>query len=92
MKRHITTVLICAASMTFAAEPPQPKFRAVEIDTKIQIGYGVTVADMDGDKKPDIVLADAKQFVWYRNPSWQKFVLAENLTRQDNVCIACARP
>jgi hypothetical protein len=43
---------------------------------------------VDGDGKPDILLADKKQFVWYRNPSWEKFVLAENLTKEDNVCIA----
>lgn len=73
-----------------AAEVATPRFRSVEIDSKIEIGYGVTVADVDGDAKPDILLADKKQFVWYRNPSWEKFVLAENLTRFDNVCIAAA--
>jgi hypothetical protein len=71
-----------------AASLPEPKFRAVEVDGKIQIGYGITTADVDGDGKPDIVLADKNQFVWYRNPGWEKFVLAENLTKQDNVCIA----
>src|SRR2546421_11949427 len=71
-----------------AVELRAPKFRPVEIDSKIEIGYGVTVADVDGDGKPDILLADKKQFVWYRNPGWEKFVLAENLTKQDNVCIA----
>jgi hypothetical protein len=69
---------------------PGPKFRTVEIDGKIEIGYGVTVADIDGDKKPDIVLADKKQIVWYRNPAWEKFTIAENLTKLDNVCIAAA--
>ncbi|MDQ3290248.1 MAG: VCBS repeat-containing protein, partial [Bacteroidota bacterium] len=44
--------------------------------------------DVDGDKKPDILLADQKQFVWYRNGDWKRFVLAENLTERDNVCIA----
>src|SRR2546427_583923 len=73
-----------------AAGSVPPKFRAVEIDTKIEIGYGVAVADVDGDGKPDILLADKKQFVWYRNPGWEKSVLAENLTREDNVCIAAA--
>jgi len=76
---------------TAAAEDlSPPHFRAVEIDTHIEIGYGVTVADVDGDRKPDILLADKKQVVWYRNPGWEKFVIAENLTTLDDVCIAAA--
>jgi len=54
-----------------AAELKTPRFRAVEIDAKIEIGYGVTVADIDGDKKPDIILADKNQIVWYQNPIWK---------------------
>jgi hypothetical protein len=86
-------IVSCASFLlflpAFGAEPgPALKFNAVQIDDKVEIGYGVTVADVDGDGKPDILLADKKQFVWYKNPSWQKFVLAENLTKQDNVCIA----
>jgi hypothetical protein len=65
------------------------KFRAVEID-KIEIGYGVTVADVDGDRKPDILLVDKNQVAWYHNPDWKKHVIAENLTKLDHVCIAAA--
>jgi hypothetical protein len=70
------------------AEPPVPSFKAMDIDTKIEIGYGVAVADVDGDKKPDILLADKNLIVWYQNPSWKKHIIAEKLTPKDHVCIA----
>ena len=83
-------VLFGAVTLLRAGEPAAPPFRAVEIDAKIEIGYGLAVADVDGDRKPDILLVDKKQIVWYRNPNWEKFVMAENLTKLDNVCLAAA--
>jgi len=85
----LTSVFLGGASL-WAADAVLPPFRPVEIDSKIAIGYAVTTADVDGDRKPDILVVDKKQIVWYRNPSWEKFVIAENLTEQDNVCIAAA--
>ncbi|MBA4055108.1 MAG: hypothetical protein C0490_10375 [Marivirga sp.] len=69
-----------------SAEPPT--FEAQLIDDNVAIGYGLAIGDVDGDKKPDILLADKKQFVWYRNGDWKRFVMIENLTESDNVCIA----
>lgn len=65
-----------------------PKFESQVVDEKVSIGYGLAIGDVDGDKKPDILLADKKQFVWYRNGDWKRFVMADNLTESDNVCIA----
>ena len=65
-----------------------PNFEPQVIDDNVSIGYGIVVGDVDGDGKPDLILADKKQFLWYRNGDWKRFVLAENLTERDNVCIA----
>lgn len=88
MKIIVAFLLITVVLL--AAEPPAPKFRAVDIDTAISIGYGLAIADINGDGKPDIALADQKTIQWYENPTWKKHVIAENLTPQDNVCIAAA--
>jgi hypothetical protein len=78
------------SAAALAAAPPVPLFHAVDVDTKVEIGYGVTVADVNGDGKPDILLADKNLIVWYQNPGWEKHVIAEKLTKQDHVCIAAA--
>jgi hypothetical protein len=66
----------------------EPKFQSQVIDENVAIGYGLAIGDVDGDRKPDILLADKKQFVWYRNGDWKRFVMVDNLTPSDNVCIA----
>jgi hypothetical protein len=70
-----------------SAEPPEFKWREVEID-KIGIGYGLQLSDVDGDGKIDIILADKNTIQWYQNSTWEKHVIARDLTERDNVCIA----
>ena len=77
-------VALCFLSGAFN----EPKFRAQVLDNNVTIGYGLAIGDVDGDRKPDILLADKRQFVWYRNGDWKRFVMVENLTESDNVCIA----
>jgi len=69
-----------------AAEIPEFKWRAVEID-QIEIGYGLQMADVNGDGKTDIVLADKSTIQWYEAPDWKKHVIARDLTERDNVCV-----
>jgi len=69
-----------------AAQEP-PRF-VPETLGPVEIGYGVALGDVDGDGDLDVLLADKRAFVWYRNPDWQRFVMVEDLTRHDNVCIA----
>jgi hypothetical protein len=83
---HAASILILFSILFNAPDPPA--FKAQLIDDNVSIGYGLAIGDVDGDKKPDILLADKKQFVWYRNGDWKRFVMVENLTESDNVCIA----
>jgi hypothetical protein len=77
-----------SASSPIKPAPNAPQFDRQVLDAHVAIGYGVAIGDVDGDGKPDVLLADKKQFAWYRNGDWKRFVMAENLTPQDNVCIA----
>ncbi len=87
MKKLLITFLVLGAALLSSAAEPSPfKWREVEVD-KIDIGYGLQLTDVDGDGKTDIVLADKKTIQWYENPSWEKHVIARDLTPRDNVCI-----
>jgi hypothetical protein len=88
--RNVTLIVLPLAGFVVAASSAELKFKAVEIDKAIEIGYGIAAADVNGDKKTDLVLADKAQIVWYENPSWKKHVIAEKLTPRDHVCIAAA--
>ena len=90
MPRHTITPIafsLLFLGVSFGA-PPEAVFKSQDIDTQIQIGYGIAIADVNGDRKPDVVLADQHTVQWYENPSWKKHVIAENLTTRDNVCVA----
>jgi hypothetical protein len=88
MKTILRSLLF--ASVTFvsigAIAAPQFKWKTVEVG-KIEVGYGVQIADVDGDGKDDILLADKTTVQWYQNPSWKKHFIAKDLTARDNVCI-----
>jgi hypothetical protein len=88
--------LLAALAGFFALPAPAadlPKFKSQEIDTGLKIGYAVVTADVDGDKKPDIVVVDQHKVVWYLNPGkpgepWKKHTMLDGKTRPDNVCVA----
>ncbi|MDP6913586.1 MAG: VCBS repeat-containing protein [Verrucomicrobiota bacterium] len=89
MKAVVTLSLSFFGLAALGQAADLPKFRHVTIDDQVKIGYGIAIADMNGDKKPDIILCDAHNIAWYKNPSWKKHIIVENLTTpRDHVCIA----
>ncbi|MCB0664658.1 MAG: FG-GAP repeat protein [Saprospiraceae bacterium] len=84
MKLLFHSIILLTCCTTLSA---QVNFEPETIDD-IEIGYGIAIGDVDGDGRDDIILADKKAFVWYRNPDWTRFTILENLTDRDNVCLA----
>lgn len=72
-------------------EPAAFTFERATIDGKVEIGYGLAIAAVDSDSKPDILLADKRAFVWYRNGDWKRTEFHAALTERDNVCVAARR-
>ncbi len=85
MKNAILLASIFAAA---SVQAQTPNFKEQQIDDAVGIGYGLAVADVNGDKRTDILLADSNVIVWYENPTWTKHIIAEKLTEKDHVCIA----
>ena len=58
-----------------------------------EICYAVTLADVDGDARQDIVVVTENAVLWYANPGnaegeWRKRTVIRDQTPRDNVCIA----
>lgn len=85
MKSSALLALLCAGLVQAQVSP---QFREQVIDAEVGIGYGIALADVDGDGKTDILLADKDAIVWYQNPTWQKHFISHKLTDRDHVCIA----
>src|SRR5436190_235236 len=81
----VLSALLLACGFASGAEF---NFRTQEIATDLEVGYAVTVVDMNDDQRPDVVVVDTKRVVWYENPSWAVHTIIQDQTKKDNVCIA----
>jgi hypothetical protein len=50
-------------------------FERVVIDSNFPGAYQVEVADVNGDKKPDVIAVGGSTCAWYENPMWKKRVV-----------------
>jgi hypothetical protein len=66
------------------------KFERVVIDSNFPDGYQVEVADVNGDKKPDLVALGGSTVAWYENPTWKKRVISTSKETPDVISSATA--
>jgi len=83
----IATFLLLLA-LRGVAQSAELAFRTEEIGTGLGVGYAVLAVDMNGDRKPDVVVVDTGRVIWYENPTWKLHTITEGQTKKDNVCIA----
>ena len=94
MIRRTQRSLIAALGLVFASAVPTAAQAEVfapqmqEIATDLGVGYAVSLVDVNGDQKLDIVAVDQTRVVWYENPSWKVHTLIQDQTKKDNVCLA----
>src|SRR5688572_8389007 len=86
----LVVALVFLDAVTFS--PAQPAsdiatFRTQEIETKLGVGYAVSLVDVNHDGKKDIVVVDTNRVIWYENPSWKMRTIIQGGTKPDNVCI-----
>jgi hypothetical protein len=80
--------MIVSARQQAPAANPAVRFERQEIRREFGVGYAVLTADMNADRKPDIVAISGTQLVWFENPSWREHVVLDGRTPKDNVTLA----
>ena len=88
MRTIFTTYLLSTLCSLPAFAADFPRFQPQEIDPHAgEVCYAVTTADVNGDGKPDVVVATEDAVIWYENPTWRKHDIVRRATARDNVCI-----
>ncbi|MCS7014869.1 MAG: VCBS repeat-containing protein [Gemmatales bacterium] len=74
--------------VTFGQAPASWRFEMQEIDRSLKVGYAVLLADVNNDRRADIVVVDTHRVIWFENPHWKMHYILKGETKPDNVCLA----
>lgn len=77
----VTSALSRFARPAHAGDSTPAHFIAHTIDTDLNGGYQVVIADLNHDGKPDIIAlaGGLHELRWYENPGWQKHVIVSDI-------------
>ena len=78
LKVIIVLSLLLANCQAVDAQRDFVSFEKEILDANFTGGYGVELADIDGDSLLDVVAVatNPAKFVWYKNPNWEKFTIS----------------
>ncbi len=75
-------LLVSAYLLSAADRRPEPvRFQPHAIETKIPGGYALLVADINKDRRPDVIGLSTRmsELAWYENPNWDRHVLVREM-------------
>jgi hypothetical protein len=78
MKRRFSTfglAIVLVAACWQAAGANAQTFERIVIDSNFPGAYQVEIADVNGDKKPDVIAVGGSTCAWYENPTWKKRIV-----------------
>jgi hypothetical protein len=85
--RRLFCIILSFSSILTTLSAAEPSWQTQEIETKLTVGYAVSLCDVNNDKQTDIVVVDSDRVLWYAAPDWKRHTMIEQQTLRDNVCI-----
>lgn len=85
MRSVLRLAALLIAVPLLAAEAPV-RFAEHTVATGLKGGYQVVAGDLNNDGKPDLIAlaSGMTELVWFENPTWERHVIASNLSHMIN--------
>ncbi len=79
-------LLLLTAPFALVAAPPAV-FTAHTVAAHLKGGYQVVAADMNGDRRPDLIAVESgsPELAWFENPTWERHVIATGMKGMINL-------